>query len=213
MCTLAEIEMALGILAFGYLKNQEKPYCQAFQEAFSSPDGHKILKEKVVLLHCTTEYPAPFKDVHLRAMRTMEIAFNLPVGYSDHTTGIAVTIAAVALGASVIEKHFTLDRQLPGPDHGASLEPQELEAMVSAVRQVEISLGTSLKTIAPSELKNRAAARKSLVVSSNIRKGDIFTENNLTVKRPGTGVSPIYYWDWIGKKAEKDYLQDEILKS
>jgi len=212
MSTLSEVELALGVLAFGYLNNREKPLPQAFQKAFVSEEGQTILKEKIVLLHCTTEYPTSFDEVHLRAIKTMRSAFNLPVGYSDHTTGIAIATAVVALGASVIEKHFTMNRQLPGPDHRASLEPQELQVMITAIRQVELSLGSTLKIPTYSELKNKNITRKSLVASRIIKKGESFSEQNLAVKRPGTGISPYYYWEWIGKKAKKDYAKDEILK-
>ena len=163
-------------------------------------------------MHCTTEYPAPFMDVNLRAMDTLAGAFGLPVGYSDHTPGIAIPIAAAARGAVVIEKHFTLDKNLPGPDHRASLEPSELTAMVKGIRQVEVALGSPCKLPAASELKNREMARKSLVAARNIRKGERFSEENLTSKRPGNGISPLCYWDWLGKVAERDYQPDEIIQ-
>jgi N-acetylneuraminate synthase len=212
MCTLADVEAALAILAFGYLPGNRAPSRREFQRAFNLPETPALLKDKVVLLHATTEYPAPLADVHLRAMDTLRAAFGLPVGYSDHTAGIAVPIAAVARGAMVIEKHFTLDRSLPGPDHQASLEPGELKEMVAAIRQVETALGTDRKTFSPAEGKNREAARKSLVALKEIAPGESFTEANLTVKRPGTGLSPLCYWDWLGKTAGRTYAADEEIE-
>lgn len=209
MSTLGEIEMALGVLAFGYSGSTRKPSLVAFQEAYFSNKGRQALQENVILLHCTTEYPTPFEDVNLQSMDTLRTAFGLPVGYSDHTAGITIPIAAVARGAVVIEKHFTMDRNLPGPDHKASLEPDELKKMVASIRQVEKALGSSFKIPASPEIKNRAVVRKSLVAAKDISKGEKFNEENLTVKRPGTGISPFYYWDMLGKKADRDYRQDE----
>lgn len=209
MSTLAEIEQALGVLAFGYLGWQEKPSKELFQQAYCCDEGQKILKEKVQLLHCTTEYPAPFEDVNLRVMDTLRHAFSLPVGFSDHTQGISVPIAAVAMGACIIEKHFTLDKNLPGPDHKASLEPDELTTMVQGIRQVELSMGKNVKIPVLSELKNKPIARKSLVARFPIKAGEIFTEQNLTFKRPGDGISPMEYWNIVGTKAIRDYQEDE----
>lgn len=211
MSTLSEVETALGVLAFGYLDNSDKPSLQNFQNAYCSNAGHNVLKEKVILLHCTTEYPAPFEDVNLRVMATMQNAFGLPVGLSDHTPGIAVPIAAVALGAAVIEKHFTLDRNLPGPDHKASLEPDELKLMMTSIRNIEVALGNGHKVPALSEMKNRNIARKSLFAAMPVSKGEIFSASNLTMKRPGKGVSPMKYWELIGEKSKKDYDVDEII--
>jgi N-acetylneuraminate synthase len=211
MSTLGEVETALDVLAFGYLQSGQKPSLAGFQEAYRSEAGRKILLEKVTLLHCTTEYPAPFEEVNLRAMATMKAAFVLPVGLSDHTPGIAAPIAAVALGACVIEKHFTLDKNLPGPDHQASLEPGELKAMVVAIRQVEVALGDGLKIPSPSEWKNRDIARKSLVAAKPINKGELFTEENVAMKRPGSGVSPVRYWELLGSAAGNDYIEDQII--
>jgi len=211
MSTLGEIEKALGVLAFGYLSKTNKPSLEKFQKAYASAKGRKILREKVSLLHCTTEYPAPFDDVNLRAMETMRNAFGLPVGLSDHTTGIAVPIAAVAMGAAIIEKHFTLDRNLPGPDHKASLEPDELGAMITAIRNVELAFGQDQKRPTVSEMKNKDVARKSLVAATVIRRGEIFSPSNLAMKRPGKGISPMQYWTLIGKAAKKDYDTDEII--
>jgi N-acetylneuraminate synthase len=212
MSTLGEVEAALGVLAFGYLGWEEKPSKSGFQRALGKPEGLRILRERVILLHCTSEYPAAFMDVNLRAMDTLAGAFGLPVGYSDHTPGIAISIAAAARGAVVIEKHFTLDKFLPGPDHQASLEPAELTAMVRGIRLIEAALGSPRKLPAASELKNRQMARKSLVAARYIRKGEYFSEDNLTSKRPGNGISPLSYWEWIGKVAERDYQPDEIIQ-
>lgn len=208
MSTLGEIEEALGVLAYGYLGG-ESPSCQAFIDTYQKESGWLALQEKVVLLHCTTEYPAPLDEVNLRAIKTMRNAFGLSVGYSDHTEGLTAPIAAVALGASVIEKHFTLDRSLPGPDHKASLEPEELKKMVDAIRQVELSLGSGRKIPAPSERKNQVVTRKSLVAARNIICGEKFSEENLTVKRPGDGKSPMQYWEYIGRQSKLDYQMDD----
>lgn len=209
MSTLADIKEALGVLAFGYTSPQGKPDGRAFRECYRAPAGRQALADKVSLLHCTTEYPAPYDEVNLKAIDTIRKAFGLPVGLSDHTEGIAVPIAAVARGAVIIEKHFTLDRGLPGPDHKASLEPDGLKAMVAAIRQVEAALGTGTKEPSPAELKNRAVARKSLVAARDIKAGEPFTADNLTVKRPGTGIAPLHYWEWLGKIADRDYQADE----
>lgn len=209
MSTLEEVKSALGVLAFGFVDPTGAPSASMFDRSFASPEGQGALRQRVSLLHCTTEYPAPVADVNLRAMATLASTFGLPVGYSDHTRGTTVPIAAVALGARIIEKHFTLDRGLPGPDHPASLEPGELQYMVAAIRDVELALGTSDKRPAPSELKNRTVARKSLVATRAIRRGESFTPENLAAKRPGNGVSPVNYWEWLGRQAERDYAPDE----
>lgn len=208
MSTLGEIEDALGVLAFGYMGMTEPSY-SAFRSAHCSAEGQAILQSKVTLLHCTTEYPAPLEDVNLRVMDTLGEAFSLPVGYSDHTEGIAVPIAAVARGAVVIEKHFTLDRSLPGPDHKASLEPAELKQMVAAIRAIERALGTGRKYPTPSELKNMSVSRKSLVAVCPIAAGEPFTAENLAVKRPGNCLSPMRYWELLDRKASRDIAVDE----
>lgn len=212
MSTLGEVEAALGVLAFGYAAHIDAvPSPASFREAYGSAAGQEALARNVVLLHCTTEYPAPFAEVNLRAMDTLQDAFRLPVGFSDHTTGIAVPIAAAARGAVVIEKHFTLDRDLPGPDHKASLEPSELAGMVKAIRQVELALGSRLKAPTMSESKNMSVARKSLVAAGPIRRGDLLTGENMTVKRPGNGTHPFLYWDLLGQRAARDYEPDEVI--
>lgn len=175
----------------------------------------RVLREHgtsdIRLLHCNTEYPTPFADVNLRAMETMRRAFGVEVGYSDHTKGIEVPIAAVALGATLIEKHFTLNRNMEGPDHKASLEPDELAAMVSAIRNIEQALGSGEKTASPSERKNIAVVRKSIVAKRAIKQGEVFSDENLTAKRPGTGISPMRWFEVIGQVAAKDYMRDEII--
>jgi len=189
MATLGEIEWALDVL----------------QQAGTS-------RERITVLHCNTEYPTPMSDVNLRAMLAMRDAFGVAVGYSDHTSGIEVAIAAVALGATVIEKHFTLDRKLPGPDHKASLEPDELKAMITAIRNIEQALGDGIKRPSASEMKNKPIARKSLVAACAIRAGDAFSEANLVVKRPGTGLSPMRWDEVLGRRAPRDFARDELIE-
>ena len=170
-----------------------------------------VQKNQITILHCNTEYPTPYEDVNLLAMLQIKKEFDVAVGYSDHTIGIEVPIAAVALGASVIEKHFTLDRNMEGPDHKASLEPDELKTMVSAIRNIEKALGNGKKAVSESERKNIAIARKSIVASCPIKKGDVLTEDNLTVKRPGSGISPMQWEEVIGTKAVKDFEEEELI--
>ena len=188
MATLGEIEAAIEVL-----------------EQTGTP------RAKVTVLHCTTEYPTPMNEVNLRAMQSIHAAFDVAVGYSDHTEGIEIAIAAVAMGASVIEKHFTLDRTFPGPDHQASLEPAELKAMVTAIRNIEIALGDGIKRLTPSEARNKPVARKSLVASRAITAGEVFTTENITTKRPGTGISPMRWDEFVGQAAQKDYHEDELI--
>jgi N-acetylneuraminate synthase len=211
MSTLADVEDALSVLAFGYVHTDEPASVAAFRNALQSPKGQEMLQERVALLHCTTEYPTSFPDVNLRAMDTLSLAFGLPVGISDHTRGYSVAIAAVARGACIVEKHFTLDRKLPGPDHKASLEPDELAAMVQAIREVEQALGSPRKLVTSTEAENQAVARKSLVALQNIAEGEPFTRDNLGVKRPGVGVSPNRFWEFLGRKATRNYCADEMI--
>lgn len=176
----------------------------------------KVLEEngasEIIILHCTTEYPTPIEEVNLNAMLTIGNTFNVDFGYSDHTQGIEVPIAAVALGAKVIEKHFTLDCTMEGPDHKASLEPNEFKEMVDAIRNIEKALGCTEKIPTKAELKNIKIARKSIVAATSIKKGEVFTEENLTVKRPGTGISPMRWFDVLGKLAKRDYEEDELIE-
>lgn len=189
MSTLSDVENALQVLYDGgYYSNE------------------------IILLHCTTQYPTPYHDVNLKAMITLREAFGVNVGYSDHTKGIEVPLAATALGAYVIEKHFTLDKSLPGPDHIASLNPEELTAMISGIRNVAMALGSSVKRVTSSEKKNIASARKSIVASKEIQEGDTFSAENLTAKRPGTGISPMRWDEIIGRIAAKHFNQDDIIE-
>jgi N-acetylneuraminate synthase len=209
MSTLAEIEDALGVLAFGFTAPADAaPGLGAFARAFASDAGQSALRERVHVLHCTTEYPAPVDEVNLRAMDTIAAAFGVRVGYSDHTNGIHIPVAAVARGATLIEKHFTLDRAMPGPDHKASLEPAELRAMVDAIREVERAMGDGIKRPTASEWKNREVARKSLVAAKATAAGE---KLELAVKRPGTGLSPFEFWEREGRSAARDYRADEAL--
>lgn len=168
--------------------------------------------KNITLLHCNTQYPTPFEDVNLKAMETIKEATNKKVGYSDHTLGIDVPIAAVAMGAEVIEKHFTLDKNMEGPDHRASLNPSELNTMVSGIRNIEKALGEGLKVASASEIANKAVARKSIVAARNISKGELLTEDNLTTKRPGNGISPMKWHDVLGTRAVRDFKEDELIE-
>lgn len=169
-------------------------------------------RARMTVLHCTTEYPTPMEEVNLRAMQSIRAEFGVTVGYSDHTPGIEVAIAAVALGATVIEKHFTLDRELPGPDHKASLEPSELRTMVIAIRNIERALGDGVKRVTACEARNRLVARKSLVASRSIEAGEEFSAENVTAKRPGTGISPMRWDEVMGRRAGRDYAADELIE-
>lgn len=213
MSTLGEIERALAVLAFAYVSARDaRPTDSALAAAYRSDAGQRALQQMVTLLHCTTEYPAPPSEVNLNAMATMRAAFGLAVGYSDHTQGIHISIAAVATGASMLEKHVTLDRKMPGPDHAASLEPGELAEMVRAIRDIEGALGHGLKLPTASEVKNIAVARKSLVAAVPIPKGTRFTPGNLTTKRPGTGICAMNYDRFLGRPAARDYEADELIE-
>ena len=179
-------------------------------------DAIKVLREngagEITILHCTTEYPAPYEDVNLKAIDTMKETFGLPVGYSDHTKGLEIPVAAVARGACVIEKHFTLDRNMEGPDHKASIEPDELKQMVDMIRHVEVAIGDGIKKVSPSELKNQDIARKSIIAKTTIKAGDVFTEENITTKRPGSGINPMKWFDLLGKTAKHDYQEDYLIE-
>jgi N,N'-diacetyllegionaminate synthase len=189
MATLSDIEAAIAVL-----------------EQAGTP------RARMTVLHCTTEYPTPMEDVNLQAMQSIRAEFGVTVGYSDHTPGIEVAIAAVALGAAVIEKHFTLDRELSGPDHKASLEPGELRTMVNAIRNIELALGDGVKRVTAGEDRNRSVARKSLVASRSIRAGEQFSAENVTAKRPGTGISPMRWDEVMGRRAGRDYAADELIE-
>lgn len=182
------------------------------EDAINLIEKSGTTRDKITVLHCTTEYPTPMQDVNLRAMVNIGNAFQVKVGYSDHTSGIEIPIAAVALGASVIEKHFTLNRSLSGPDHRASLEPAELTAMISSIRNIEKAMGDGIKRPGYSELKNKPIARKSLVAAKPINMGEAFTTENLVAKRPGTGISPMQWDEVIGLKAPRDFDEDELIE-
>jgi N-acetylneuraminate synthase len=212
MGTLAEVENALAVLAFGMAAPPTAAPCRdAFTDWLCADDARRLLAERVTLLHCTTEYPAAEADVNLKAMDTLRVAFGLPVGYSDHTTGTAISIAAVARGAELIEKHFTLDRSLPGPDHAASLEPSELGGLVRDVRAVEAALGSGVKLPSVTERANRSAARKVLVAARPLPAGQFLTEDDIAVKRAATGRSPMEYWSAIGARCPRDLVLDDVL--
>lgn len=212
MASEAEIEAALGVIAYGLTADTtSKPSRQAFDDAYHSMAGQKALKNSVTLLHCTTEYPAPFDEINLRAMDTMKSKFGLATGYSDHSSGISVPIAAVARGAVVIEKHFTLDKNMDGPDHKASLDPTELSQMVKSIREVEQALGSDQKSPTPSELKNKDIARKSVVAAREVPKGEVFSAADLTTMRPGSGVSPYQYWEMLGRRALRHYRAGDLI--
>lgn len=184
---------------------------QEVREAFEVLLKNGLMKEEITILHCNTEYPTPMEDVNLTAMLSIEKELGVKIGYSDHTLGIEVPIAAVAMGATVIEKHFTLDRNMEGPDHKASLEPAELTAMVTAIRNIELALGDGIKKPSKSEQKNILIARKSIVAIDDIKKGDIFTEENISVKRPGNGISAMKWHNVLGTISEKNYIEDELI--
>lgn len=227
---LAEIGITLAKIPSGeitnlpYLENVATLYSefilstgmadlQEVKEAYQVLIDSGVKSENITILHCNTEYPTPMQDVNLRAMLHIEKELGTAIGYSDHTLGIEVPIAAVALGATVIEKHFTLDRELPGPDHRASLEPEELKAMVAAIRNIEKAIsGSGLKEPSPSEAKNKAIVRKSIVACVPIKKGEVFSIENLSVKRPGNGISPMEWNNVIGKIAHKDFLEDQRIE-
>jgi N-acetylneuraminate synthase len=209
MCTLADVEQALGVIAFGLTMQREPTGRADFEGAYASATGQAALRDHVTLLHCVTQYPAPFDAINLRAMDTLAAAFGLPVGYSDHTMGLPIALAAVARGATVIEKHFTLDRALPGPDHAASLEPLELRELVESIRAIERALGSHVKAPAPFETLNLAVARRSLVAARPIRRGEALSADMLACKRPGGGVEPSLFWDILGRTATRDYATDE----
>lgn len=211
MSTLGEIEQALAVLAAGY-SGVEPKRGTPMLDALARTDSRAMLAAMVTVLHCTSAYPAPVRFTNLRAMDTIARAFGLPVGYSDHTPGTAVAIAAVARGAAVIEKHFTLDRNLPGPDHRASLEPHEFCEMVAAIREVGVALGDECKAPTDPEFEIRAAARKSLVAARRIEGGAAIQADDLTAKRPAGGLSPMEHWSLIGRTAARSYDPDDLIE-
>jgi N-acetylneuraminate synthase len=213
MCSLGDIELALGVLAFGFINDPEKEVnLKNFYEAFVSEEGQSKLTKYVTLLHCTTEYPAPFNEVNLNVLNTFKRAFNCKIGYSDHTQGIVVPILSVAYGVSVIEKHFTLDNDMEGPDHKASLEPSEMLAMVNGIRQASLSLGRTIKLPTKSEVNNLSIVRKVILAKSTIQQGEIFTEENLCIKRSKGTLNPSQYWEILGTIANKHYEAEEAIE-
>lgn len=212
MSTLGEVERALSVLAYGYNSAEGHPTSTDLDRALASEPGRRAIEENVTVLHCVTEYPAPVESANLRVIDTLRQAFGLPVGLSDHTPGIAVPISAVARGATLVEKHFTLDRELPGPDHRASLEPDELQRMVAGIRDAEAALGSASKVPTDPEWKNRDVARKSLVATEPIHEGESFTPENLGAKRPGDGISPMRYWEYLGTPAKQAFDVDEQIQ-
>jgi len=213
MASLDEIGEALKVIAFGMARQGTPAGAADLEDAMADPAAQANLRDRVTLLHCTTEYPAPLRAVNLRAMDVMRERFGLPVGYSDHTLGTTVAIAAVARGATVIEKHFTLDRGRTGPDHAASLEPDQLATMIAAIREVESALGAARKEPALEEIANREIARRSLVAARPIAVGEIFSLDNLTAKRPADGLSPMAIWPLLGRSSSRDYAADEAIES
>lgn len=213
MSTLADIEDALGVIAFGLTSDTQPAGRADFLAAYCSAEGRHALAQYVSLLHCVTQYPAPPESVNLRAMDSMAAAFGLPVGYSDHTLGIEVSLAAVARGATIIEKHFTLDRALPGPDHAASLEPGELTQLISCIRNIEKALGSTVKAPATAEMGNRPVARRSVVAARPIKQGELISAEALATKRPGSGISPMDFWGLLGRPAVRDFDADDLIET
>jgi N-acetylneuraminate synthase len=211
MATLGEVEGALGVLAHGFTENNEPPGIAAFQAAWRDPQARQLVAERVSLLHCTTEYPCSPEDVNLAAMAAMRNALQLPVGYSDHTDGIEISLAAVAMGATIIEKHLTLDRKAEGPDHAASLEPDDFRRMVSAIRNIERAIGDGIKVPKNSEIRNIPVARKSLVAARPLKAGETIGPADIVAKRPGSGRPPLEYWSLIGSRATRPYDADDPL--
>lgn len=214
MGTIAEIEMALGILAFGMTHAYDSGASRmAFADALLQDGIWDRLHARVALLQCTTEYPSAVADANLRVMDTLRSAFGLEIGYSDHTEGNAISFAAVARGATIIEKHITLDRTMEGPDHAASIEPDDLADLVRGIRQVELALGNGIKRPGAREIENRKVVRRSLVVTRPIASGTRLTADDLTVKRPGNGISAVDLWDSIGRRAARDLAEDETIRA
>ena len=212
LTNLAELESMLGVIAFGLTASKTcQPHETLFAQAYASDEGQRALKNKVTLLHCTTEYPAPYSDINLRAIETLASAFKLPVGFSDHSDGITMPLASIAFGVSILEKHFTLDKTMEGPDHKASLDPLELKEMIDGIRQIDVALGDGVKKPTLSELKNKSVIRKSLVAQQAIKSGAIFTAENVSIKRSGDGISPYKYWDYLGKFASKAYSPGDMI--
>ncbi len=210
MATVEEIKKALSVLAFGLCGGSD-PSTAIFSDYYNSHEGQCLLKERVVLLHCTSEYPASIESLDMRSITILRDVFSLKVGYSDHSEGIQAACVATSMGAVVIEKHLTLDRSLTGPDHQASLEPGDFGNMVDIIRSTELMMGDGQKTPSAAEISNRSVARKSLIAARDILQGEMFTNSNVAVKRPGTGRSPMEYWSVIGTRSKRSYSKDELI--
>ena len=213
MCNLSDIELALATIAFGLIGEDKEKNIKNFYNAYYSDKGQNLIKQRVKILHCTSEYPAPYNEINLNAIKTLKNTFNTEVGYSDHTQGIHIPLAAVTLGAEIIEKHFTIDKNLPGPDHKSSIEIEEFSLLIKNIKELKLSLGTGVKLPTVAEIKNRNIIRKFIVANKDIKKGETFTENNLTIKRSQLGLEPKFFWEIIGKKADKNYLKDDLITS
>lgn len=211
MATVEEIHEALAFIAYGLARPKEPVIVERVHAFYKTEEAEEVLQKYVTILHCTTQYPAPIHSINLNAMKAMREIFKVHIGFSDHSEGIAIPIGAAAIGATVIEKHFTLDKEMEGPDHIASLNPEELKEMVQGIRAIEIALGDGIKKPTTIELQNRQPARKSLVAKKEIHIGDVFSSSNLTVKRPGDGIAPSNYWEYIGQVATKSYKEDEMI--
>ncbi|WP_046174419.1 N-acetylneuraminate synthase [Domibacillus indicus] len=211
MADMEDIHSALAFIAYGLVFPEKEVNVTEVQTFYNEEEAKRILKKYVTVLHCTTEYPVPIEEVNLRAMDYLQHELQVDIGLSDHSEGIYVPISATARGAKVIEKHFTISRMLPGPDHQASLEPHELTEMVKAIRAAEQSLGQAEKKPTKSEQKNRVAARKSLTAACSIKKGEFFSKENLVIKRPGSGMAPAFYWSLLGTEASKDYEAEDLI--
>jgi N-acetylneuraminate synthase len=212
MSTIDEVAEALGVIAFAMTAPATaKPSKSSMTSAFESSDGKKAISERVILLHCTTDYPTRPVDVNLKAMLTLGDKFSCQIGFSDHSVGVHLAVAAVAMGATIIEKHLTTSRALPGPDHQASLEPNEFKNLVSQIRELEDALGNGEKFPTEVEIQNKKVARRSIVAAKQIKVGDVFTKDNIVIKRPGTGRSPIDYWSLLDTKATRDIAENEII--
>jgi N-acetylneuraminate synthase len=211
MATLSEVELALAVISHAFNTDAEPAHVDEIWQGWSRPDWRQSLQDQITLLHCTSQYPTPMHEVNLKAMDTLLHAFNLPVGYSDHTSGILIPLIAVARGAVLIEKHFTLDRTMPGPDHQASLEPNELELMIQEIRTIEVALGDGAKCPTVSEWNTRKAARQQVIVTRDTRQGECFAREDLSTARCGNGLPPSELWGLVGQPALREYVASEPL--
>ncbi len=212
MANLHEIEQALAVLSYGWVHKNPPTSLQQCLDFYTTATGHSTLDGNIIILQCVTEYPAPYKDTNLNSMQTIAEKFGCPVGLSDHSLGIHIPIAAVAMGACVIEKHFTIDKNLPGPDHKASIDAEELKNMVKYIKDVEDAMGDGQKVPQTSEIKNIPIARRSIVAAGDLTQGTIYTNENIACKRPGNGVSAMLYWDYLGKECLSDINKDNLVK-